>query len=211
MLQNKTRIALVDDHPIVVEGLEKVLSVVKHMKIAGRFTNGKDLLSFLNYTAVDIVLLDITLPDINGIDLCKSIKTNFPQIVVLALSNLSNRGIIIDVLKNGASGYLLKNVSRDELVSSINTALRGEIVFSQDVKEIISSPQLTNFPETARLTTREKEVLGLIALGKTTAEISGLLYISKFTVESHRKNLLQKFNARNVAELIRMATQQGFL
>ncbi len=211
MLQHKTTIALVDDHPIIMEGLGKLLSEQENIEIVGRFTTGKALLSFLEKSPVHIILLDITLPDISGIDLCKNIKTNFPKTIVLALSNHHNRSIIMETLKNGASGYLLKNASLDELVHCIEAVRKGEIAFSQDVRDIISSPQLANFNQLARLTSREKEVLELIALGKTTTEMAAQLCISRFTIESHRKNLLQKFNAKNVAELIRAATQQGSL
>nr|WP_295868162.1 response regulator transcription factor [uncultured Chitinophaga sp.] len=211
MLQHNTKIALVDDHPIVMEGLEKVLSARENLEVAGQFTKGEDLLSFLKEIAVHIVLLDIALPDISGIDLCKSIKTLFPQTIVIALSNHNNRNIIMEILKNGASGYLLKNASARELIHCIDAARNGEIVFSQDVKNIIFSPQLTSSQDLARLTNREKQVLELIALGKTTTEMAEQLYVSRFTIESHRKNLLKKFTAKNVAELIRTATQQGFL
>ncbi|WP_336960718.1 response regulator transcription factor [Chryseobacterium contaminans] len=211
MLQNKIKIALVDDHPMVAEGLGKVLSSVENIEITQYFFDGYSLLDFLNHTAVDIVLLDITLPDIDGIVLCKTIKLNFPKMIVLALSHHHNRKIIMDMLNNGANGYMLKNVSLEELVNCIDAALRGEIVFSRDVKEIITSPQLSGHEKSIRLTNREKEVLGLIAAGKTTMQMAEQLFISKFTIESHRKNLLQKFEAKNVAELIRIASDKGFL
>jgi len=211
MLQHKIKIALVDDHPMVAEGLGKVLSSVENIEITEYFFDGKSLLHFLGHTTVDIVLLDITLPDIDGIVLCKTIKHSFPKIIVLALSHHHNRKIIIDMLNNGANGYLLKNVSLEELVNCIDAALRGEIVFSRDVKEIISSPQLSGDEKSIRLTNREKEVLGLIAAGKTTIQMAEQLFISKFTIESHRKNLLQKFDAKNVAELIRIAADKSFL
>ncbi|MBZ4187510.1 response regulator [Niabella beijingensis] len=211
MLLYKTKIALVDDHPIVVEGLEKILATVEHIEVVGHFFNGKDLLSFLDHHTVDVILQDITLPDINGIELCKTIKLHFPKTTVLALSHHHNRKIIMDMLNSGANGYLLKNISRNELVGCISAAVKGEITFSQDVKEIIASPQLSTDQTAVRLTSREKEVLELIASGKTTLEIAGQLHISRFTVESHRKNLLQKFEAKNVAELIRIATANSLL
>ncbi|ATN05141.1 DNA-binding response regulator [Chryseobacterium indologenes] len=211
MLQHKIKIALVDDHPMVLEGLIKVLSSVKNIEVAQHFFDGQSLLQFLDHTAVDIVLLDITLPDIDGIVLCKTIKHSFPKTIVLALSHHHSRKIIMDMLNNGANGYMLKNVSLEELVNCIDAALRGEIVFSRDVKEIIASPQLSGDGKSIRLTNREKEVLGLIAAGKTTMQMAEQLFISKFTIESHRKNLLQKFEAKNVAELISLAADKGFL
>lgn len=211
MLLHKITIALVDDHPIVMEGLEKILSTQPNIEIIGKFTQGKDVITFLENSSVDIILLDITLPDVSGIDLCKTIKRDYPRTIVLMLSNHHNRSMMMEALQNGASGYLLKNASLDELVRCIDAALKGKLAFSQDVMNIIASPQLNDFKELARLTSREKEVLELIATGKTTVEMAEQLYISPFTIETHRKNLLQKFKAKNVAELIRTATQQGFL
>ncbi|MGG7469953.1 response regulator [Chryseobacterium arthrosphaerae] len=211
MFQHKIKIALVDDHPMVLEGLAKVLSSVNNIEITQHFFDGQSLLQFLDHTAVDIVLLDITLPDIDGIVLCRTIKSNSPKTIVLALSHHHNRKIIMDMLNNGANGYMLKNVSLEELVNCISAALKGEIVFSRDVKEIIASPQLSGDEKSIRLTNREKEVLDLIAAGKTTMQMAQQLFISKFTIESHRKNLLQKFEAKNVAELIRKAADKGFL
>ena len=211
MLPNKTTIALVDDHPIVMEGLARLLEKEENIHVAGRFTTGREFLDYLSDTSLHVVLLDITLPDISGIELCKKTKEIAPATIVLALSNHHNRGIIMEMLQNGASGYLLKNATLEELITCINEALNGQIAFSQAVKEIIAAPQLNSFRELARLTTREKEILGMLASGKTTTEMAAQLFISKHTIESHRKNLLQKFKAKNVAELIRAATQQGFL
>lgn len=211
MLQSKTTVALVDGHPIVMEGLAKLLAKKKDLTIVGKFTTGLDFLTFFRHTKVGIVLLDIMLPDMNGMDLCKEIKTMAPETTVLALSNHHNRSVIMKMLQNGASGYMLKNIPVEELMDCINEALNGQITFSQVVKEIIASPQVIDHRELVKLTTREKEILLMIASGKTTGDIAEQLHLSKFTIESHRKNLLQKFKAKNVATLISAASQQGFL
>lgn len=211
MLQTKTKLAIVDDHPIVIEGLIKLLSKKPQFEIAGSFTNGTDFMGFLNNSAVDVVLLDIILPDINGMELCRNIKKISPATTVLALSNHEERGAILKMLENGASGYLLKNASVEELLNCINKALAGQITFSNVVKEIITRPQPVLNGEPAKLTTREKEILKLIASGITTPKIAELLFLSKFTVENHRKNLLHKLKVKNVAELIRTAAQHGII
>jgi len=211
MLQHKTSLAIVDDHPVVIEGLTRLLSKKAAFEIAGTFTNGQDFLDFFKATPIKIVLLDIILPDMNGIDLCKEIKRISPDTVVLALSNHAERGAIMKMLENGASGYLLKNAAVEELMECINGALSGQIIFSKAVKEIIARPQMVEEKAPAKLTVREKEILGLIASGITTPRIAEMLFLSKFTVENHRKNLLHKFNAKNVAELIKSATQQGLI
>lgn len=211
MLQAKTKIAIVDDHPVVIEGLIKLLSKKPQFEIAGSFTNGTGFMDFLDNNTVDVVLLDIILPDINGMELCRNIKKTAPNTTVLALSNHEERGAILKMLENGASGYLLKNASVEELLNCIYEALGGQITFSKAVKEIITRPQPAWSSEPAKLTKREKEILKLIASGSTTPRIAELLFLSKFTVENHRKNILQKLKAKNVADLIRTATQHGII
>ncbi len=211
MLHRKINLAIVDDHPIVIEGLIKLLAKRKELEIAGSFTNGHEFIVFLKNNPVNIVLLDIILPDINGMDLCKQIKDLYPDTVVLALSNHEERSAIMKMLQNGASGYLLKNASVDELMNCIDEALNGQIAFSKAVRDIISRPQIMEMRVFAKLTVRENEILKLIASGITTPHIAEMLFLSKFTVENHRKNLLQKLKAKNVAELISTATRQGLL
>ena len=211
MLQRKNTIAIVDDHPIVIEGLIRLLSKKPEYEIVGGFTRGEEFISFLKNATAKIVLLDIMLPDINGMDLCKIIKTISSDTVVLAFSNHHERSAILQMLANGASGYLLKESSIEEIVVCINEALNGQITFSKIVKEIIARPQLSESQDFAKLTVREKEILKLIADGKTTNDIAEMLFLSKFTVENHRKNLLQKLKAKNVADLIRHARLQNLI
>lgn len=212
MLHNdKIALAIADDHPVVIEGLQKLLENKEHIRIAGCFTTGAGIMDFLKTNRADIVLLDITLPDANGMDLCKEIKQISPSTCVLALSNHSERSIIMQMLQNGASGYLLKNASGDELMSCINEALSGQVTFSREVKEIIARPGLSELKQLPQLTRREKEILQLISDGKTTAGIAEELSLSPLTVETHRRNLLQKFEVKNVAALIKTAVQQGLL
>nr|WP_295865687.1 response regulator transcription factor [uncultured Chitinophaga sp.] len=204
------QLAILDDHPIVLEGLVRVLSGKDAFDIAGAFTTAKDFLTFLSSHRVDVVLLDIMLPDSNGMDLCKIIKTTAPDTVVLALSNHDQRSAIMKMLDNGASGYLLKNASIEELVNAINDALAGQLVFSDTIREIITRPA-PDMAAVPALTAREQEILKLIASGITTRRIAEMLFLSKFTVENHRKNMLQKFGVKNVAGLIQAANNQGLL
>ncbi|WP_315814768.1 response regulator transcription factor [Paraflavitalea speifideaquila] len=213
MLQDKDRIALtiVDDHPVVIEGILKLLDKTDHVYVAGYFTMGATFIEFLKSNKIDIVLLDISLPDINGMDLCKEIKIISPATCILVLSNHSERSIIMQALQNGASGYLLKNASSAELLASINEALNGQITFSKEVKEIIARPSVKELKGIPQLTKREKEILLLISEGITTAGIASQLSLSPLTVETHRRNLLQKFEVKNVAALIKLAVQQGLI
>jgi DNA-binding NarL/FixJ family response regulator len=211
MLTKNTTLAIVDDHPIVLEGLQKLLANVKEIEIAGCFTTGSAFISFLRENKVDILLLDITLPDVNGIELCKEVKEMSPNTHVLALSNHSERSMILQMIQNGATGYLLKNISSEELIACIHEALSGLITFSKAAREIMARPSVSELKGTPQLTKREKEILLLIADGKTTPDIAQQLNLSPLTVETHRKNLIQKFQVRNVAALVKMATQQGLV
>ena len=213
MLQDKGTItlAIVDDHPIVIEGLIKLLDNKDSLRVAGSFTTGASFLDFMKTGQVDIVLLDVSLPDINGMDLCKVIKMQYPTTRVLVLSNHSERSIIMQVLQNGASGYLLKNASSAELMACIQEALGGQIAFSKEVREIIARPSANELKGVPQLTRREKEILHLISEGVTTAGIAAQLSLSPLTIETHRRNLLQKFDVKNVAALIKIAVQQGLI
>jgi DNA-binding NarL/FixJ family response regulator len=211
MLQPKTTIAIVDDHPIIIEGLVKLLHKTSSFEIVGGFTSGQEFISALKITSIKIVLLDIILPDISGIDICKEIKAISPDTVVLAFSNHQERSAIMKMLANGANGYILKDAPIDEIVNCINLALNGHIAFSKAISEIIARPPLDGNQGIVHLTVREKEILKLIATGLNTNGIAELLFLSKFTVENHRKNLLQKMKAKNVADLMRIATQGGLL
>lgn len=211
MPSHKINIVIVDDHPIVIEGLKLMLKDQPMFHISQTFTNGSEVISFIKSHEVDIILLDITLPDISGIQLCEEIKKISPEASVIMFSNRSERSIIMQCIQNGASGYLLKNVSMDELMDCFKGALSGNIVFCSETKNIISKPspqELSSFP---RLTKREKQILQLLSQGKTSNQIAEELFLSPLTVDTHRKNLLQKFNAKNSAELVNMALKHNII
>jgi DNA-binding NarL/FixJ family response regulator len=211
MQTNKLLTALVDDHPIVIEGLKNLLKDESNIQLAGGFATGADVLSFIRINPLDLVLLDITLPDINGMELCKAIKKESVSTIVLILSNRTERSIIMQTIQNGASGYLLKNSSIDELRHCISEAVKGNICYSKEVMEIISRPSRNELLAAPRLTKREKQILPLIAEGKTSQAIGEELFLSPLTIDTHRKNLMQKFNVKNVAELIMSASQQQII
>ncbi|MDW9383000.1 response regulator transcription factor [Chryseobacterium sp. JV558] len=210
MENEKINIIIVDDHPIVIEGLRMMLNSQPFFNIAGSFTSGAETISFIQSEIVDIILLDITLPDANGTELCREIKKISPNTSVIMFSNRSERSIIMQSIQNGASGYLLKNTSIDELVICIKGALSGDIVFCNETKQIISRPSQHDLP-IPRLTKREKQILQMVAQGKTSNIIAEELFLSPLTVDTHRKNLLQKFQAKNSTELINLAVQQQLI
>lgn len=208
---NKLRTVIVDDHPIVIEGLKNLLSNENNIEIAGTFCNGQDLLSYLNIHSVDLILLDITLPDSNGMELCKLIKQKSIHTMILMISNHTERSIILETIQNGASGYLLKNSTLDELRHCIAEALKSNICYSREVVDIISRPSKNASFGIPKLTRREQQILGLLAKGKTSQVIGQELFLSSLTIDTHRRNLIQKFAVKNVAELIMAANQQKIL
>ena len=206
MENDMINIVIVDDHPIVIEGLKMMLQNQPFLRISESFTSGLEIIDFIRSHEADIVLLDITLPDKSGIEICKEIKKISAATSVIMFSNRSERSIIMQCIQNGASGYLLKNTSIDELIQCIRGVLSGNIVFCNETKQIISRPS-QNQLTIPRLTKREKQILQLVAQGKTSMMIADELFLSPLTVDTHRKNLIQKFQAKNSTELIHLAVQ----
>lgn len=206
-------LSILDDHHMVIHGIETMLEG-SDIKIANRFTKGKQLLEAIPKAQPDVLLLDINLPDANGLELCKILSKKYPKLAILALSNYSDNIYIKRMLKNGARGYLLKNTDRNELILAIHTVAKGDLYLSPNIKnqllhESIGQPSKSGF--IPRLTRREKEILNLIAKQNTNQEIANLLHISTKTVESHRNNLLQKLGVRNTAGLIKLSIEKGLI
>lgn len=205
---NKIRIFITDDHYMVIEGMRSLLLSEKNIEWAGHAMNASSCLSFLKSNDVDVVLLDINLPDQSGIDLCKQIKKLQPSVRVIGLSSFHQQSYISRMMQEGADGYVLKNASREELIKAITAVMNGQTFLSKEATAAMSNSGETKLPV---LTRREKEVLKLIAEGLTKDEIAEKLFISPATVDSHRTNLLFKFEAKNAASLVRMAMELSLI
>ncbi|TMI63479.1 MAG: response regulator transcription factor [Bacteroidetes bacterium] len=202
------KIFIVDDHYMVIEGIRSLLQNEKNIEWMGHAMNADSCLSFLKNHLPDIILMDINLPDTSGIDLCKEVKANYPSVFIIGLSTFNQQSFIHKMMDNGASGYVLKNASQEELMEGIEMVMKGKIYLSDEAAQ---SLRKNNNGEIPILTRREKEVLELIADGMTNAEIATKLFISVTTVDTHRKNLLAKFEAKNVASMIKSAAQMQFI
>ena len=200
-------VIIIDDHPLVLNGFEFVLNNHPEIKLLNTFTEASTALGFLKSTEVDVVLVDINMPTMNGIDATAAIKKQNPKTKIIAISNINEGSIVGRMLNAGASGYLLKNVSATELVDAIKTAMDGEQVLSSEIEVVMK--QTTNC--VPKITQRETDVLKLMAKGFTTPQIAEQMFISPLTVESHRRNLLQKFEVSNAASLIHKATEMKFI
>lgn len=203
----KASIFIVDDHYMVIEGIRSLLYNEKNIEWLGHATNAASCLSFLKQQQPDIILMDVNLPDKSGTELCKEVKQLYPAVLVLGLSTFNQQAIIRNMMDNGASGYVLKNATKNELLEAIAIVLKGNTYFSI---EAVHSLKESRSQQTI-ITRREKEVLQLIAEGFTNAEISAKLFISIPTVNTHRKSLLEKFEVKNTATLIGKATKMGFI
>jgi len=200
----KVKLFIVDDHYMVIEGIYSLLQQETGVEWMGHATNAVSCLAFLKSRQPDVLFMDISLPDQSGIDLCRQVKDLYPNIFILGLSTFNQQSFIQKMMENGASGYLLKNAGRAELMTAIATVMRGKTYLSHEAAAVMNQQPKHNVP---LLTRRELEVLALIAEGMTNSEIASKLFIAATTVETHRKSLLAKFSAKNTATLVHTATQ----
>lgn len=203
---NPLRVILADDHEIVRAGIRRLLSISRVIKILDEASNGQDLVDIVEYHRPDIVISDIMMPKMNGIDALKKIREKGIDCHVIMLTAYEDSFHLENALEAGADGYLSKDINARELVDAIFDVIKGERVFSKSVVRLIkkkgaSSAELEATPVV--ITKREQEILDLVAKGKTSQYIADKLFISVRTVESHRYNLMQKLDVSNVAELIR--------
>jgi DNA-binding NarL/FixJ family response regulator len=201
------KILIVEDHPIVISGLLKLFEESSEISVIGTAQSGKACMDFLRLIQPDVILLDINLPDANGVDLCKSISTSYPNIKVLALTTFMQRDYVNKMMKSGASGYVLKNSPGEEIIEGVVTIMKGKSFFCEEVTRMLKKQEKDNM----FLSNRETEILSLIAEGMTTQEISDQLFLSVYTVETHRKNLLTKLNAKNMVSLIKIAVDNKLI
>jgi DNA-binding NarL/FixJ family response regulator len=205
------RVFIVDDHPVVIEGIHSLLQHEKDIEWMGHAMNAQSCLGFFVNNTADVVLMDISMPDMGGIELCAVMKEKYPGIFILGLSTFNQGLYIKKMMENGASGYILKNTSKEELISAIHSIHEGGIFFNGEVGDALTAYQKSSITDLPVLTRREKEILELIAEGYTNPQIAEKIFLSQFTVDTHRKNLLAKLNVKNTASLIRLAVEQKLI
>ena len=200
---------IVDDHPMVTEGLKAIFNHIENMDVKGCVGNAYEAITFLKNNRVDVAMVDINLPEVSGIELCEKIRAEFSDVMVLGMSTFRERNYISGMIQAGASGYLVKSASKEEILQAVQAAVNGKLYLSVDVNAASVSPKSKgNVPV---LTHREKEVLNLIAEGYTNHQMAEKLFISPHTIDSHRKNLLNKFEVKNTAALINSAVRHNLL
>jgi two-component system response regulator NreC len=210
------KILLADDHQIVRHGLRTLLSSEADIEIIGEADNGRTVVKLAQELSPDVVIMDISMPDLNGIEATRQIITLDSQTKVIALSMHSDSLFVLNMFKAGASGYLLKDCALEELVKAVRTVMNRKIYLSPGISDIVIkdfvigySPSETSSSAYSILTAREREVLQLMAEGKTTNQIAENLCVSIKTVEAHRKQMMNKLDIHSVAELTKYAIRQG--
>ncbi len=205
------RVFIVDDHPVVIEGIQSLLKNEKGIEWAGHAMNAQSCLGFFVNNTAHVVLMDINLPDTSGVELCAIMKEKYPGIMILGLSTFNQGLYIKKMMENGASGYILKNASKEELLKAIHSVHDGGIYFSGEVGQALKEYQRSSKIEIPILSRREKEILALIAEGYTSPQIAEKIYVSPHTVDTHRKNLLTKLDVKNTATLIKFAIENKLI
>ena len=211
----KIKILMVDDHQLIIDGLISLLNKREDILVAGVANNGRDALQMLKIVEPELVLMDIDMPVMNGIDALREIKKTNPSTRVIILSMHEEAGMIKNLVALGADGYLLKSCSQEELLHAIDTVAAGQPCFSHGVTLSLLNTKDTGIyssvQQTEALSERETEVIRLIAEGFSNKEIGSKLFISHRTVDTHRTNLMKKLNVSNIAGLISYAIKKGLV
>ena len=208
------RIVLADDHAIVRQGLSRAIQQEDDIEVVGETSRGGDAVELVRTLRPDILITDISMPDLNGVETTRRIIDESPQMKVIALSMHSSRQFVIEMFRAGARGYLLKDCDYEELVTAIRTVAAGRTYVSPSIGDVLVDDLLSSTPNGTRpvvsvLTGREREVLQLMAEGRTTRQIALQLHISPKTVEAHRLRIMNKLDIDNVAQLTKYAIQEG--
>jgi DNA-binding NarL/FixJ family response regulator len=197
------RVFIIDDHQMILEGIHSLLEEEKEIEWLGSAKLPDELMAFLKTTLPDVLLMDINLPQKSGLDLCKEVKEKYPAIGIIGLSTSDQVSVIRKMKENGASGFLLKDATKQEIITALQEVSKGREYVSFSVAEALKKRAPND--QLPVLTKREKEILELIAEGLTNQEIAVKLFLNSTTIDSHRKNMLTKFKVKNTAALIKMA------
>lgn len=205
------KVAITDDHPLLLEGLKNILGSSNTIDVIDCFKSVSEMNAGLAEQAVDILLLDINLVDTNSIELIKPLKKKYKNLQIIMLSVHNELPVINSTLAEGALGYIQKNASVSEILEGITTVYSGERFLCSQTKLVLEKKSADGLNQVPKLTRREKEILAEVAKGLTTNQMAEKLFISPHTVESHRKNLIEKFQSSNLSSAIKLAIEYGLI
>ena len=203
-------IVLADDHAMLREGIRKIIERIEDALISGEVNDGLELLELLKRSSPNLVILDISMPNLRGLEAIREIKKTYPQVKVLVLTMHKKKEFLRQALRDGADGFLLKEDAGSELIRAVQTVRNGGKYLSPLLSSVLTSLAVEE-EKTEVLTMREREVLKLLAEGKRTKEIAAALYISPHTVRRHRSNIMEKLNIKNLADLVKYAISQSYI
>lgn len=212
-MKDKIRLLLAEDHEVMREALRSLLNAHSGLTVVGEAGTGRELLALAETTAPDVVVMDINMPELNGIEATRQLCAGFPHIRVIGLSVHEKGRMVSEMLKAGATGYVPKSSAARELLTAIRTVMAGKLYVSPEVLGDLMETRTRAGDETAfvKLTEREREVLQLLAEGDSTKEIASKLFLSVPTIHTHRQHIMQKLNARSIADLVRYAIREGII
>lgn len=201
------KIIIADDHQLFRNGMTSLLAKVEDFNVIGEASDGEALLELLKTLEPHVVLVDISMPKLTGIEVMERAKKDFPKVKFIALTMYDDGQYVVKSVRSGAQGYLLKNTDEEELKHAIKEVFFGRKYFNSEISELMFTKMADAAPELKKLSTRENEVLQLVSQGKTTREIADELFVSTRTIETHRVNMMKKLHVQNSAELIKKAAQ----
>jgi two-component system nitrate/nitrite response regulator NarL len=214
--KKKIRLLLVDDHPVVRRGMRSCLEGIRHVEIVDEAVDGKEAVEKVRKLSPDIVLMDIDMPNMNGLEATKLVREEFPDTRVLILSIHTNKEYVLQIIRSGAQGYVLKDTAPADLVRAIESVDSGEPFFSPDISQIVLNQYLEeagadSAGDAVKLTTRERQVLAMIAGGQSNKEMANQLNVGVRTIETHRERVMNKLDIHSVAGLTKYAITNGIV
>jgi len=208
------KIFIADDHRILREGLRSMIEKIRNVDVVGEAGNGREAVRLASEKRPDVVIMDVNMPDLNGIEATRLLLKELPAVKVIALSMYSDKRFVAGMLRAGASGYLLKAGAFEELATAVQTVMAGDIYLSPRVTGVVIEDYVGQLNQeksapTKTLSPREREILQLLAEGKSSKDVASLLHVSEKTVHSHRQNIMEKLNLHSIAELTKYAIREG--
>ncbi len=208
---NKIKVLLADDHQMFIDGMKVFLEKYDHIEVVAEANNGNQVLDILENQPIDIIVLDIDMPELDGIQVTKQTTIKYPKTKVLILSMFDKKEFIIKLMQYGASGYILKNKSKEELLAAINSIAAGGTHYGLEIMKYAVSVSRIDKDEEVQLTEREIEVMQKIAEGHSSKEAAGILNISETTINTHRRNIMAKLELPSAVHLVRYAIKHGYV